>query len=95
MARAKITMVFSYDISDSRRRRRVAKLLEDRMARVQQSVFEAHMSGREADRLAAAASKELGPGDSLRVYAISADGLRRSRSYGGTPILSDEHYWLL
>lgn len=95
MAITKMTMVFSYDVSDAKRRRRVAKLLEDRMARVQQSVFEARMGKREAERLAAAAAAHLAAGDSLRVYAIGADGLKRSRSYGGTPIQADEDYWLL
>ena len=96
MARARMTMVFSYDVSDNRRRRRVARLLEARMARVQKSVFEARLSARAADALAAAVEKELGPGDSLRVYAVSADGLKRSASLGsGAPILGDEDYWLL
>lgn len=95
MATAKMTMVFSYDVSDSKRRRRVAKLLEERMARVQMSVFEARMGRLEAERLAKAAAAHLERGDSLRVYAVSADGLRRSQTFGGAPIQGDEDYWLV
>lgn len=95
MARAEMLMVFCYDVESDARRRRVARRLEDAMVRVQQSVFEAHMTEAEAEGLARLAERELGPGDSLRVYAVGADGLRRSRAYGGAPIAESPTYYLL
>ncbi len=96
MPRAEMMMVFSYDISENKRRRRIAKLLEDRMARVQKSVFEARMGRREADALADRVSALLGPGDSLRVYAVGDAGLARSFVYGaGAPFERPEGYWIV
>src|SRR5690349_3920437 len=82
MAEAEMVMVFCYDVSGTRARRRVAAVLEREAVRVQRSVFEARMNRRRADRLAAEAAQHLEQGDSLRVYAISAHGLARSKSYG-------------
>ena len=33
--------------------------------------------------------------DSLRVYAIAADGFARCHQHGGAPLMGDEDYWLL
>lgn len=95
MAAAEMLMVFCYDVSDNKRRRRVADVLEDAAVRVQKSVFEARMTERAADRLAASAAKHLGPGDSLRVYAVGAHGMARSKSYGGAPLAEAQNFYLL
>lgn len=96
MPRAEMMMVFSYDVSDNKRRRRIAKRLEDRMARVQKSVFEARINRRDADALARSVAGLLGPGDSLRVYAIGDAGLKRSHVYGaGIPFEGPEGYWIV
>lgn len=95
MARAEMLVVVAYDISDDRRRRRVAAILEAAMVRVQESVFESRLGAAASERLAARAAAELGPGDSLRVYAIGKDALRRCRAYGGAPITADDDFWLL
>lgn len=95
MARVEMLMVFSYDISDNRRRRRVAKILEDRLVRVQESVFEARLSSRETDMILRRLEPEMAPGDSLRVYAVGADSLPRCRQIGGAPISEDHDFWLL
>ncbi len=87
--------VICYDVSDARRRRRVAALLEDAMVRVQRSVFEARLGARTADRLAARAAALLGPGDSLRVYAVGEHGRRRCRAYGPVPLAERQDFWLL
>lgn len=95
MATAEMMMVFSYDVSDNKRRRKVAKRLEDRMARVQKSVFEARMSQREAESLADSVVILLDKSDSLRVYAIGDAGFNRSRVYGaGSPFEGPEGYWI-
>jgi len=96
VAAREMLMVFSYDVSDDRRRRRVARRLEDEMSRVQKSVFEARMSRRAASRLAREVSALIGPGDSLRVYAIGDAGQARSEVYGATfPFESPDGYWLI
>jgi CRISPR-associated protein Cas2 len=90
-----MTMVFTYDIARARTRRRVAAMLEDEAVRVQKSVFEARMSEKAAKKLFRMISLHLDDGDSLRMYALSRTGLRRSLSYGGAPIPEDGEYWLL
>ena len=96
MPAAEMTMVFSYDVSDDRVRRRVAKRLEAEMSRVQKSVFEARMGRAAADRLAAEVAAMLEPGDSLRVYAVGSAGYARSAVYGtAVPFEGPEGYWLV
>lgn len=93
--RGEMLMVFVYDISGNRARRRVAAVLEDRAARVQKSVFEARMSRAQADKLASRAAAHLDLGDSLRVYAVGEAGLSRSRVWGnGAPIEPKAGYWI-
>lgn len=89
-------MVFVYDVSSSARRRKVAKTLENHATRVQYSVFEGRMSQKRAEYVATKSAKFLDEGDSLRVYAIGADGLRRSQVFGRSiPFEPEEGYWLL
>jgi len=96
MARGEMLTVFSYDVSSDKRRRKIAHLLEEAATRVQHSVFEVRMTRQRAEALAQRLAAHLGEGDSLRVYVIGHDGLRRSRVYGdGPPFESDEGYWLL
>lgn len=96
MARGEMMYVFSYDVSENRRRRRIARRLEDHATRVQFSVFETRMTRTKAEALGQRLAAELGPGDSLRVYAIGADGHRRSRVYGdGAPFESAEGFWVV
>lgn len=95
MARGEMLTVFSYDVSDNKGRRKIARLLEDAATRVQYSVFETRMTRQKAAALAQRLASYLGEGDSLRVYVIGHDGERRSRVYGdGAPFESDEGYWL-
>jgi CRISPR-associated protein Cas2 len=94
MADGEMLMVFCYDVADDRRRRRVAAVLEDRAVRVQESVFEARLTARQAEAVLAAAAAELTPADSLRMYAVTAHGLRRSRTLGGAPLPEDREFYL-
>ena len=61
--------VVAYDISDNRRRRKVAKVMESYATRVQGSVFEAFLTDRESHvlgkRLVSVANTQL---DKLRMY---------------------------
>jgi CRISPR-associated protein Cas2 len=78
--------VLAYDIVRDSTRARVAALLENDLVRVQRSVFEGRMTPRAARRLAGKIGVLLAPGDSLRVYALTADGLDASLSVGGMPL---------
>jgi CRISPR-associated protein Cas2 len=96
MARGEMLTVFTYDVSENKRRRKVARILEDAATRVQYSVFEASMSKAHADSLGQRIASLLGDGDSLRVYVVGADGRTRSRVYGdAAPFESEEGYWLV
>jgi CRISPR-associated protein Cas2 len=95
MSRGEMLTVFTYDVSSDRRRRRVARLLVDGATRVQWSVFEARLTRARAEALAQQVAGELGPGDSLRVYVLAADGEARSRVFGdGAPFESSQEFWL-
>ncbi|MQX38168.1 CRISPR-associated endonuclease Cas2 [Roseospira navarrensis] len=87
--------VFCYDVVDDKARRRVARTLEDVAVRVQDSVFEAWMTAPQAARVFRAAREHLHDGDSLRVYAVSGDGLKRSHSVGPAPLLPREGYLIV
>jgi CRISPR-associated protein Cas2 len=96
MPRGEMLTVFTYDVSEGKRRRRNARLLEDASTRVQKSVFEARMTHARADAISQRIAAMLGDGDSLRVYAIGADGLSRSRTFGdGAPFETAEGFWLV
>jgi len=95
MARGEMLTVFSYDVSQDKRRRKIARLLEDAATRVQYSVFETRLSEARAAALSQRLASLLGEGDSLRVYVIGQNGERRSRVYGdGAPFECDNGYWL-
>jgi len=96
MSRSECLWVISYDISENRQRRRVARQLEDVMTRVQFSVFEGRLSARRVEELVGIIEQDLAGGDSLRVYSIGAVGERRCQVRGnGVPIDRNVGYWLL
>ena len=95
MTRGEMLTVFSYDVSENQRRRKIAKILEDAATRVQYSVFETRMTRQRAEAVAQQAASHLGRGDSIRVYVIGQNGERRSRVYGDGPSFeSAEGYWV-
>ena len=95
MATAEMLTVFTYDIANDKRRRRIAKILEEKLARVQESVFEGRLTARQADAIRKRIEALMKPDDSLRVYAIAKDALPRCHQTGGVPVLDDSDYWLL
>ena len=96
MAWGEMLTVFSYDVSENRTRRKVAHQLEAAATRVQYSVFEARMTREKAAAVGQLVAALLGPGDSLRVYSVGADGLKRSNVYGdGAPFEPEEGYWVV
>jgi CRISPR-associated protein Cas2 len=95
MADAEMLTVFVYDVAHPRTRRKLSGFFEEFAVRVQKSVFETRLTAARTGKAAAHAAAMLQPGDSLRVYAIAADGRPRCQSFGGTPMLENEPYYLL
>ena len=96
MGRDQKLRVLCYDVSCDKRRRRIAKLLEEEASRVQYSVFETRMGPGALKRLVAKVEQHLGKGDSLRVYTVGRNGERHCDVYGsGVPIEHEAGYWLL
>jgi CRISPR-associated protein Cas2 len=64
-------LLICYDIADDRRRYRIERVLSDYGVRVQESVFEAHVTDKDCERLKGHVRKymhhEL---DSVRYYAL-------------------------
>ena len=95
MATVDMLVVISYDVSDNKRRRGLARFLEKRMTRVQQSVFEGRFDAGQTRAIVKDIENMVQPGDSLRIYSIGADGLMRSTVLGTTvPMQEDADYWL-
>lgn len=95
MADTTLTIVMTYDVVGASTRRRVAKLLEERMVRVQKSVFEARLSRRAADKLFEQVEVLLEEEDSLRMYVLTMAGFGKCRATGGAPLPEDGGFWLL
>lgn len=95
MATHEMIYVFCYDITRDRLREKAAELLDGVLVRVQRSVYEGRLSEPAARRLAEKVHCLIEPGDSLRVYAISAAGLKRSASYGPQPLPEASDFFLL
>ena len=77
-------VVVSYDISDDKRRRLVAKVLEEYGYRVQYSVFECELTGKQLRQM----QKELRPlvkakeMDNVRFYPLPADAVEKIEVMG-------------
>ncbi len=94
MARATHLYVFAYDVERDWAREKVAHALEEQLVRVQKSVFEGRLTQDQARRLARRVQAHLAPADSLRVYAVTADGLDASLVVG-VPPLPEKHAFML
>jgi len=95
MAERPMLMLVCYDIAQARARARIAATLEEQAVRVQESVFEVRLTERQAAALFNTLADWVSPGDSLRMYGVSAAGLARSRAVGGAPIPDDAPYWIV
>ncbi len=95
MPRTIMFTVFAYDISDNKLRRKVAGVLEDSAVRVQNSVFEAWMSEKQANRLIKKIEKLLVAGDSLRVYVVGQSSLSRCHTFGGPAITGSPSFLII
>ena len=89
-----VLRVIIYDIADNRRRRKIAKALEERAVRVQESAFEARLSARQLESLMRKLETIATAEDSLRAYTVPENALSRCRIHGGVPIADGARYWL-
>jgi CRISPR-associated protein Cas2 len=75
--------VLTYDITDDKRRRKVAKLCEAVAERVQYSVFEAYLTPAELEKLIKKTGRWMKKEeDSLRVYTLCASCRKKAKAYG-------------
>ena len=95
MGRTVHTVVICYDISRTKLRRRVSNLLEERMVRVQKSVFEARLHLEAASQLFEYLESIIEEEDRLRMYVMQKGGLEKSRAAGGSPMAEDGSFWLV
>ena len=78
-----INVVVSYDITDDRRRNRMARVLKDYGSRVQYSVFEAVVNEEQLEELMERVEELLdNDEDSVRYYLICASCLKKVRVQG-------------
>ena len=77
-------VVISYDISDDKRRREVAKIIEGYGYRVQYSVFECDLKRQQMKALQKALRPQVKAreGDSIRFYLIPADAVVKIQVMG-------------
>lgn len=88
-------LVVSYDITSNRRRTKVMKTLEGYGTRVQYSVFECRLKPREIDEMRRKLKKLISnQEDSIRLYFISADDVRRIERLGDARTV-DERIFIL
>jgi CRISPR-associated protein Cas2 len=88
--------VVSYDIADTPRRTKIAKILEDFGDRVQYSVFECllekELLGKMFDRLEKVVKDNE---DSIRVYALCANCEKVIKVIGQGEVAKEEKYYIL
>ena len=78
-----INVVISYDITDDRRRNRIARVLKDYGSRVQYSVFEAVLTEEQLEELTKRVSELLDDDeDSIRYYLLCASCLKKVQVQG-------------
>ena len=75
-------LVVSYDISSNRRRYKVMKTMEGFGTRVQYSVFECRLKPREIDNLRKRLRKLIAREDSIRLYFLGAEDVKRIERLG-------------
>lgn len=78
--------VVAYDVEDDRARARIAGVMERFGLRVQKSVFECRLEGKDLDRLVRRLERELtaagGAGGNVRIYRLCADCYQSSQGIG-------------
>ena len=88
--------IISYDISDDKRRQKIAKILLDFGNRVQYSVFEAILTNellkKMVSRLRRVTSEEE---DSIRIYQLCKECKKSIKILGAGQVLEDKDIYIL
>jgi len=88
--------IVSYDITDTPRRTKIAKILDDFGDRVQYSVFECVMKKdlleKMVNRLLKVANEDE---DSIRIYTLCSNCEKVIRIIGQGEVVKDENYYIL
>jgi len=87
-------LIVSYDIPSNRRRYKVMKTLEGFGTRVQYSVFECNLKPNQIEELRKRLWKLIQNEDSVRLYYISADDVKRIERLGD-PRTVEERIFIL
>jgi CRISPR-associated protein Cas2 len=78
--------LYSYDVSSSRRRNKISRVLERYGCRIQKSVFQCDISAEDAAAIKKAVLRYLNNDeDSLLVYPICAKDAQKAEGYGTLP----------
>jgi len=78
-----VFILVSYDIPDNKRRTKLAKILEDYGERVQYSVFECDLTGKQLVKLLKELKATmLDEEDSIRVYRLCANCVKEIEALG-------------
>jgi len=89
-------ILVSYDISDDKKRTKLAKKLKDFGPRVQYSVFEADVKKAELEKLnTILAAIELEQGESIRLYKLCQECIRSVKIWGEGEITADKDYYIV
>ncbi len=93
-ARDRTWLIF-YDVSDDRRRRRVAEILLNYGVRKQLSVFECRFTATIAAEVRERVRAELDSGDRVHWVPLCHDCLARVEGIGVATVSCDEGFWIL
>lgn len=80
-------VVVAYDIESNARRQRLVRLLEGFGERVQRSVFECDLNGRELGLLLERLRRFARPEDAIRVYRLPPHVAAATLVLGGRPLV--------
>jgi len=87
-------LLVSYDITDDKRRTKVAKILEDFGERVQFSVFECELTESQRKQLQKRLKRYVTDQDSIRYYLLCAACRLKIEIFGKGEVTHDEPYYL-
>jgi CRISPR-associated protein Cas2 len=88
-------VVISYDISDDRKRVKVANLLADYGKRVQYSVFECRLDAKTLEKLIDQLEPFVEGNDSIRVYQICESCLKKAVLLGRGELTEEPKFHLV
>lgn len=89
-------LVVAYDIASDERRRAVSAMLENYGTRVQESVFECHVTPAQQTELQERLQELIiEREDNVRYYRVCQDCLKQSHVVGPVPLTTDPDYYLV